>query len=111
MIPSNAANMNAKTLIGFLFFLVDIIVLALGGFCLYVGVQALGADGGDGNIKLVVKKLGEISGINGNALVLVAGVAMILSALGYALKAYQEAVRQEGGLKDTVRHFAPIQRR
>jgi len=36
------------------------------------------------------------------------GALMVLAALGYALKAYREAVYYEGGLKDTVRQFAPM---
>jgi|SRR5713101_1000958 len=104
-------NMNVKTLIGVLFFLVDVAVLAIGSLCIYSGIQSVGTSGGEGGIKLIVKKLGEVSGMNGSALILAAGVAMVLAALGYALKAYQEAVRHEGGLKDTVRHFAPMQPR
>ncbi len=103
--------MNVKTLIGVLFFLVDVAVLAIGSLCIYSGIQSVGTSGGEGGIKLIVKKLGEVSGMNGSALILAAGVAMVLAALGYALKAYQEAVRHEGGLKDTVRHFAPMQPR
>jgi len=108
---SKIANMSGKTLIGVLFFVVDLVVLAVGGLCIYAGIQSIGSAGGEGGIKLVVQKLGEVSGMNGSALILAAGLAMVLAALGYALKAYQEAVRHEGGLKDTVRHFAPMQPR
>lgn len=101
--------MSAKTLIGILFFVIDLFVLAIGAVCIYAGIQSMGNVGGEGGIKLVVQKIGEVSGMNGSALILAAGVAMVLAALGYALKAYQEAVRHEGGLKDTVRHFAPMQ--
>jgi hypothetical protein len=53
------------------------------------------------------RRLGEITGINGQLVVFLAGVAMVVAALGYALKAYQEALRFEHGLKDAIRHFAP----
>ncbi len=97
-----------KTVIGLLFFLVDLGVLVLGALLIGTGVGLLGSGNGQGGIKLVVQGIGEITGINGQLVVFIAGVAMVLAALGYALKAYKEAVHYEGGLKDTVRHFAPL---
>ena len=97
-----------KTLIGILFFLVDLTVLVLGAVLCATGIGLLGSGSGEGGIKLVVKAVGEITGVNGQLVVFIVGALMVLAALGYALKAYQEAVRHEGGLKDTPRHFAPI---
>jgi hypothetical protein len=103
--------MNAKTIIGFMFFLVDVLVLITGAAALYAGIHSLGTESGEGGIKVVVTKLGQLTGINGSLLVILIGAAMVVAALGYALKAYQEAVREEGGLKDTIRHFAHAARR
>jgi hypothetical protein len=97
-----------KTLIGILFFLVDLAVLVLGIILCATGIGLLGSGSGEGGIKLVVKELGEITGVNGQLVVFVVGALMALAALGYALKAYQEAARTERGARDTLRHFAPI---
>jgi hypothetical protein len=97
-----------KTMIGLLFFLVDLAVLVLGALLIGTGVGLLGSGSGEGGIRLVVKEIGEITGINGQLVVFIAGVLLVLAALGYALKAYKEAAQFEGGFKDTVRHFAPM---
>lgn len=97
-----------KTVIGILFFFVDLAVLVLGAFLCLTGIGLLGSGSGEGGIKLVVKAIGEITGVNGQLVVFIVGALLVLAALGYALKAYKEAVRFEGGLKDTLRHFAPM---
>jgi formate hydrogenlyase subunit 3/multisubunit Na+/H+ antiporter MnhD subunit len=94
--------MDAKLVIGLLFFLVDAAVFVVGTLFALIGVGLLGSRTGEGAIKVVVEKIGEISGIT--------GAVMILASLGYALKAYHEAIQHERGLKDSVRHFAPLSR-
>jgi len=102
--------MDAKLVIGLLFFLIDASVFVVGTLFALIGVGLLGSSTGEGAIKVVVEKIGEISGINGQLVVFLTGAAMILASLGYALKAYHEAIQHERGLKDSVRHFAPLSR-
>ena len=99
--------MDRKLVLGAFFFLVDLAVLIIGTIIIFTGIGLLGHGSGEGGIKVVLEKIGEITGINGQLVVFLAGVLMVIAALGYALKAYQEALRFERGLTDTIRHFAP----
>ena len=101
-------KIDAKLVAGVLFFLMNLATFILGVVLLFTGLGFVGSDGGEGGIHLVVKKVGEITGINGHMVVFLAGIAMILAAVGYARKAYQEARAFEGGLPDTIRHFSPF---
>lgn len=109
-----------KVLLGLFFILVDLLVVLFGAGLTCMGVIQLGSDSGEGKIKVILKVIGEISGVNGRLVVILAGVAMILLALGYALKAFQGvvAIRQvsgiqpivvrKRGIRDIIRHFAPL---
>lgn len=99
--------MDMKLVSGILFFLMDVVTFAVGLVLVSIGIGLI-SDGGEGGIKLVIQKVGEITGINGQMVIFLAGVGFVLSAVGYARKAYQEAIRYERGLKDTVRHFSPL---
>ena len=74
----------------------------------FLAVSALGAVG-EGGISVISKALGEITGINGQLVIFLAGIFMVMSALGYARKAFQEARQYETPtIQDTVRHFSPV---
>jgi hypothetical protein len=100
---------------GVIFFLIDSATLAFGVVLTLIGVGLLGQSSGEGDIKVVIEKLFEITGINGHLLLVLAGVFVVFSALGYASKAVVEAIKYEqgwkigvkDGLKDTVQHFNP----
>ena len=79
--------------------------LLLGGF---LTIRALSGVG-EGGISVISKALGEITGINGQLVIFLAGIFMVMSALGYARKAFQEARQYETStIQDTVRHFSPV---
>ena len=61
--------MDAKLVIGLLFFFVDMAVFLVGTLFALVGVGLLGSGTGEGAVKVVVTKIGEISGINGQLVV------------------------------------------
>ena len=96
-----------KLLFGIVFFLIDFAAFAFGVLLSLIGLGLLGEGTGEGNIKLIVENIGEISGINGQLVVLVLGVIIVAAALGYASKAFIEAIKYEHGLKDTIQHFNP----
>ena len=98
-----------KTVIGWLFCVVDIIVLGLGVTLVFVGLGLLGSGTGQGTINIILENLGEITGINGHLVVFLAGVLIAAAALGYAGKAFKSAVQWESGPQDTPKHFYPFQ--
>lgn len=65
-------------------FIVGLVLLAAGGYSAIFG-------GGEGDIKLVINKVGEITGINGAVVVFFAGLFLVVVFLFYALKAYEDA--------------------
>jgi|SRR5713101_4828763 len=73
--------MDAKLVIGVLFFLIDFAVFLVGTLLALVGIGFLGSGTGEGAIKVVVTKVGEISGINGQLVVFLTGAVMILASL------------------------------
>jgi hypothetical protein len=109
--------MSAKLVLGILFFLVDLAVFVVGGCLLLIGIGLLGHGTGAGDIKVVISKIGEISGINGQLVVFLTGAAMILISLAYALKAYTAAAAEAAAaahkvgrqiLQDTIQFFNPL---
>ena len=71
-----------KPLFGLVFFLIDLAALVFGVLLSLVGLGLLGKGTGEGNIKVIVENIGEISGINGQLAVLVLGVIIVATALG-----------------------------
>jgi hypothetical protein len=96
-----------KMLFGFVFFLVDVGALVFGASLTLIGVGFWGDSSGQGNIKVIVEKVGEITGANGQLVLALAGVIVVLAALGYASKAVVEAIKYEGGTRDIIQHFNP----
>lgn len=76
---------------GLFFMLVDLFMIVFGFILALIGAGLIGNGGGQGNIKVVVEKVGEITGINGYALIFVAGFVLIALAVTLALKAFQLA--------------------
>lgn len=99
---------DMKLVSGVFFFLMDLATFIFGGILTFRGAGLLVSGGGGGNIKLAVEKIGEVTGVNGQVLILCAGLALVLASIGYARKSFQEARALEGGLKDTIRHFSPL---
>ena len=65
---------------------------------------------GEGKASAAVKFLGEISGLNGQAVGVFIGAAMLISSMMYTHKAYKEALAFEtNSLPDIVRHHSPMQ--
>ena len=96
---------------GVFFFLLDLVTFLVGIGLLICGIVALGTLSGEGGIPLVVEQVGRIIGINFSLvalLVVLVGLAPALAAIGYALKALQDAKKSEGGAKGTIRHFSPL---
>jgi uncharacterized membrane protein (DUF373 family) len=89
--------------------------LAFGMVLTLIGVGLLGQSSGEGGIKVVIRTVGEITGINGQLLLTLAGVVIVLSVVGYTLKALTESMKYEhgwkigvkDGLKDTVQRNDP----
>jgi hypothetical protein len=78
---------------------------------LICGIVSLGTLSGEGGISLVVEQVGRIIGIDFSVvafLVVLGGLALILSATGYVLKSFQDAKASEGGAKDMIRQFSPL---
>jgi phosphohistidine phosphatase SixA len=99
---------DMKFFTGVFFFLMDLLAFVVGIWLLWAGLRLLGGGGGEGKISIVVNQIGQMTGVNGTIVVFVAGLALVLAAVGYARKAYQEARAFEGGLPDTIRHFSPL---
>ena len=96
-----------KKLFGIVFFIIDLGAFLFGVTLAIIGLGLIGDGTGEGSISVILENIGEISGINGQLLVFLAGVFVIAASLGYASKAVMEAIRYEGGLKDSIEHFNP----
>ena len=96
-----------KTLVGTFFFAMDLIALMFGVLLAVVGIGLVGEGTGEGSIEIIIKNIGQLTGVNGQLLVFIAGVFLILASLGYASKAFVEAIRYESGAKDIIKHFHP----
>jgi hypothetical protein len=102
---------DTKLFAGVFFFLLDLVTFLVGIVLLICGIVSLGILSGEGGISLVVEQVGRIIGINFSLVVLLVvlvGLALVLAATGYALKALQDAKTSEGGVKGTIRHFSPL---
>src|SRR6266540_3647379 len=108
MVEEEAMRVDAKLVSGTFFFLMNLATFALGVWLVVIGLGFVRASGGEGGVKVVIEKVGEITGVNGQSIVFFAGIGISLSAVGYARKAYQEAVKYEGGAKNTIRNFSPL---
>jgi len=97
-----------KLVSGVFFFLMDLATFIFGGILTFRGAGLLVGGGGEGKIKLAVEKIGEVTGVNGQVLILCAGLALVLASMGYARKSFQEACTKERGWRDTIRHFSPV---
>ena len=96
-----------KTFVGVIFFVMDLGALIFGALLTLIGIGLLGEGTGEGSIKIIVDNIGQLVGVNGQLVVLLAGVSIVLASLGYASKAFVEATRYESGPRDTIRHFHP----
>ena len=96
-----------KTFVGVIFFVMDLGALIFGALLTLIGIGLLGEGTGEGSIKIIVDNIGQLVGVNGQLVVLLAGVSIVLASLGYASKAFVEAMRYESGPRDTIRHFHP----
>jgi hypothetical protein len=96
---------------GLLLFLTDLVTLFAGVLLLYSGTVFLGSISGGKATELIVEQIGRKVSIDLNAvgfLVVLAGLALVLAATGYALNALKDAKASEGGAKDTFRYFSPL---
>jgi hypothetical protein len=99
-----------RIVFGFLIVICDLVVLFT-GFCLtFAGLGLLGSGGGQGNIKIVIEKAGEISGIDGHLAVIVLGVAMMVVSVILALQGFKETRVRVGRLNlgGFLRYVVPL---
>jgi hypothetical protein len=96
-----------KLAAGIFLFIMDVVAFAFGIVLILTGVGVVTSQGGEGNIEVVIDKIGKITGINGNLVIFLAGIALVLVSVTYALKAFKEAAKTERGPRDAIRHFAP----
>lgn len=102
-------NLDLKLVSGIFFFGIDLAVFLIGSLLLWIGVNLISSDGSQGTISLIVKEVGEITGINGSVVVLLVGFCLVCLAVSYALKAYQAALEAAANeLPDMIKHFSPL---
>jgi hypothetical protein len=106
--PQPARRLDRKDIIGLFFAILALATFLLGGLVLYRGLESVLTGGGEGSITINIKVVGEMKGVNGSLALIFLGIALILTTLGYVSKAYREARREEGGVKDTIRHMYPF---
>jgi hypothetical protein len=97
-------NRTIKLIFGSVCFLFNLAVLVSGIYLIIVCFPGLG----EGEARVTVKDLGEVSGVNGHAVGLFIGAAMVLCSLMYTHKAYRETLGYERlNFQDIVRHHSP----
>jgi hypothetical protein len=82
--------MKSKDLFGVLFCIIALATAFFGVRLAWFGAQLLATSDGGGSIDVIVTAIGRVTGINGAAAVLLAGVAILLTAGALALKAIAE---------------------
>ena len=83
----------------------NLAVLLSGVWLIVVCVPGIG----EGGASATVKFLGEVTGLNGHAVGIFVGAAMVISSMMYTHKAYREALQYETtSLPDVVRHHSPL---
>ncbi len=100
-----------KAFIGVMFFLVNLVVFTLGFIAYFTGIYTSLPHVGDGDLQVILMKVGAYTGINGSLLIGVIGALMMIAPFGYAIKAYNEALRRSGGFISAIKHFAPTKRK
>ena len=83
-----------RVFFGILIFLADLVVLAMGAYLTLAGFSVVGS--GQGNIKIVIQQIGEISGINGHVAVGIIGALLMVVSVILALKAFNESKARVG---------------
>ncbi len=104
-------RLDTKFFTGLFLFLTDLVTFFAGVLLLYSGTVFLGSISGGKATEVIVQQIGRVVGIDLNVvgfLVVLAGLALVLAATGYALKALKDAKASEGGAKDTFRYFSPL---
>lgn len=108
-----------KAVLGVIFCGITLITAAIGVWLARQGAQLVSAAGGEGTINVAVKAVGEVTGINGAVVIMLAGMFILLTAAGNTLKAIAEVkyeVRDAlkkgeeppNRLWTAVKHFNPM---
>jgi hypothetical protein len=92
VLQSQEEEEEMRVFIGVIFALADLSALILGAVLALAGVLA--AD--EGNVEVVLDRIGKITGINGQLVVVLAGAGLALLALRYAYKAWNDAWSRKG---------------
>jgi hypothetical protein len=96
---------TVKLIFGSVCVMFNFAVLLSGIWLIIVCIPSIG----EGGASAAVKFLGEISGLNGHAVGVFIGAAMMISSMMYTHKAYKEALGYETtSLADIVRHHSPM---
>ena len=104
MSNGNNRNRTIKLIFGACCFSVNLVALITGVILIFKCLPFIG----EGEASVVVKVLGEITGVNGYAVGLFLGVAIVFVSLMYTHKSYQEDLRYESpSFGDLIRHHAP----
>ena len=103
-----------KFFTGLVFSVTDLVTFLMGVGLLLYGIRVLGSSGGGRLAQLLVEQIGRVASISVNLklvgiILLLVGVALIVTAAGYALKALKEARTSEEGANGTIRHFSPME--
>lgn len=93
-----------KMIFGSICFAFNLIALIAGVMLIFQSLPFVG----EGKATAIVKVLGEITGVNGYAVGLFLGAAIVFVSLMYTHKSYQEALNfEQKSLSDVLRHHAP----
>lgn len=93
-----------KLIFGSICFVFNLCALLTGVILIFQSLPFVG----EGKATAVVKALGEIPGVNGYAVGLFLGAAIVFVSLMYTHKSYQEALNfEQRSLSDVIRHHAP----
>ena len=101
-------KVDLKKVLGWCCFFLILVTFASGLALMVISSYYLFIGSGEGEIKLVIKVLGEATGINGHLVIFLVGAALLVVSLGYSLKVLNQAAKL-GLLKlsNLIQYFSP----